>query len=206
MILEPFPHLILEDSTVHDNDLIASVNQSWPIPDWPGWMRYDTDDHTKSASDLSTAIPPVMSECLRRLALLPWSEWMGQDGLVPDLGLWGAGLHEMRPGESVGRHLDADHHPRLGLERRLSVMLYVHQHWEDDWGGELKLWDMMTGPTVWIRPHPGRLVALDTRGPSYHSVAPVRCPEGLTRRSLCLFFYGPQSATFTRARAKFMVS
>ncbi len=205
MILEPFPHLILEDSTVHDNDLIASVNQYWPAQNWPGWMQYSETCHTKRASNVVSELPPVVGECLRRVALLPWGEWMDQKGLVPDLGLWGAGLHEMRPGERVSCHLDADYHPRLGLERRLSVMLYVHSRWESDWGGELELWDG-TSPVVSIEPLSKRLVALDTRGPSYHSVAPVCCPTGLTRRSLCLFFYGPQSATFTRARAKFMVS
>ena len=184
---------IVKDSILPGN-ILKQLNECWPNSSWPGWIRYRETHHSKQASDLTSLLPRLAGEILYYLAKLPWNEWTGRDDLIPDLGLWGAGLHEMMNGDIIGWHQDADYHPRLGLSRVLSVCLYVHQEWEYWWGGNL---DLGVPPTV--QPIPNRLVAFSRD--IHHQVTRVNRPDGKSRRSLVLFLYGPpNSMRYPRAR------
>lgn len=197
---KPFPHVIFDG--IFPAELFADVNTQWPAPDWPGWVHYGAAGHSKCASDLREPIPEAAGRILHHLASLPWDCWLDLRGMAPDLGLWGAGLHEMRPGECVGPHLDANTHPRLGLKRLATAILYVHECWEDAWGGELVLGQGTD--TRQIASAPGRLVGFANSEESVHEVRKVCCPVGVTRRSLTLFFYGGGAHGTIRHRAFFM--
>lgn len=176
--------------------MVAAV--AWPAPDWPGWHDYAREGHAKRAADAQAPLPPALAAVLARMAAIPIGALLGMPESVPDLSLWGGGPHEMPPGAGLGRHLDADGHPRLGLMRAWSAVLYVHPAWQDSWGGEL----VLEAPHEEIMPRPGRLVAFDCRDRAHH-VRPVRCPEGESRRSLALFGYLPRRAEGLRPRAEF---
>src|SRR4051812_39781533 len=186
---QPFPHAILDGA--FDVAQIARAAADWPKDDWPGWVRYDGRAQDKRASDLQTPLPPSCAELLRLMSRVP-VEWLfDAPDLVPDLGLYGAGLHESETGHGVSLHLDADRHARLALQRVLSGALYVHSRWESEWGGELELWHAdRSAASVRIAPLPGRLVIFDARGAAYHRVASVKAPEGIRRQSLAMFWYG----------------
>ena len=101
------PHFLTADE-------LDRLDAGWPATDWPGWHRYQEDWHGKRASNLHTALPEVFGPVLARLAQLSHRWTMGFDrpsvylaGLIPDLSLHGAGLHEMVSGARLGRHLDA---------------------------------------------------------------------------------------------------
>lgn len=181
---------------VLDDFLVAPC--TWPAADWPGWIQYVGADHFKRASDLATPLPTECSILLARMASLPVRNWFPDAGpLLPDLSLHGAGLHEVGPGPAVGRHLDADTHARLGLRRVLSGALYVHECWEDLWGGRLVL-----ESGVIVSPRPGRLLIFDARE-EWHRVEPVTCPAGVARRSLAMFWYAAEKGEGKRMRAGF---
>src|SRR5687767_13971046 len=92
---------------------------------------------------------------------------------IPDLGLWGAGLHEMPAGsEGLGWHSDAERHPHLGLGRARSGVLYLCGD------GDLEFRDGAK-----VAPAPGRLVIFD--GAAAHRVGAVT----QLRRSISLFWY-----------------
>jgi SM-20-related protein len=95
------------------------------------------------------------------------------------------GLHELEchyalypPGAFYARHLDRS---PAGVERVLSVVLYLNSGWGPDDGGELRLYP--DGPAVDVRPEGGTLaVFLSQR--LEHEVLPSRRP----RRSLTGWF------------------
>lgn len=176
-------------------DLIRTARESWPAADWPGWVRYDPKTQCKRASDLSTTIPAACGLLLTQMAALPVRDWFGGE-LISDLGLHGAGLHEMPRGEGLLHHFDADTHARLGVARVLSGMLYVHEYWPSTWGGALAFNGAM------IEPRPGRLVIFDSRD-AQHAVGAVTCPDGICRRSLAMFWYAANPGPGTRVRAHF---
>ncbi len=158
---------------------LHELSLQWPGPEWAGWFYYPNG---KGASNARAPLPPVASLLLHRMS----QEQPAPSRAVPDLGLWGAGLHATPNGSGLGLHLDAGRHALLGLERVYTSILYVHPEWEQEWGGELLL------PGLRIDPLPGRMILFDCRN-TPHSVAPLEFPGEATggRRSLTLFWYGP---------------
>jgi hypothetical protein len=179
-------------------DLLKRCNESWPSS---GRYVYGGIQAGKRVSDLSSALPNPCCEVLWGMIHVPsglYPSWLAGEAVVPDLGLWGAGLHEMFPGSELPPHLDADHHPRLGLSRVLSSCLYTHERWESGWGGELVLGE--GDDSIVIEPLPGRLVVFDCRG-LRHEVR--RVTGSVPRRSIALFWYGVTFPQKNRPRADF---
>ena len=53
----------------------------------------------------------------------------GVGGLVPDPHLHGGGQHQIRPGGKLAIHADFNRHPKLNLDRRLNLLLYLNRGW-----------------------------------------------------------------------------
>jgi hypothetical protein len=190
------------NAVVHDNlfsrDLIRAARESWPAADWPGWVNYDPATQCKRASDLATPLPAACGQLLAELAALRVGAWFPSiDPLVPDLGLRGAGLHEMPPGPGLAPHLDADTHARLGVARVLSAVLWIHELWTPLWGGELEFASGLV-----VAPDSGRLVIFDCCT-EQHAVRPVTCPADVRRQSLAVFWYAPRPGPGRRLHADF---
>lgn len=191
---------IILDSLIPSNQL-AAVRTAWPSPEWVGWHDYGETRGGKRASRPDATLPLACGVLLARLAALPVATLFPElPPLVPDLSLWGSGLHEMPAGPGLPRHLDADTHPRLGLARVLSAVLYVHDQWLSSWGGELAF-----SSGVAVLPAPGRLVIFDCREES-HWVHPVQCSGDQTRKSLALFWYAAKAGPNQRLRADFSLA
>src|SRR5437879_5521062 len=60
--------------------------------------------------------------------------------LFPDPGLHGGGWHAHARGGKLNVHLDYSIHPKLGLERRVNLIVYLTPGWKQEWGGALGLW------------------------------------------------------------------
>jgi hypothetical protein len=88
-------------------------------------------------------------------------------------------------------HSDFNEHPRLKLDRRLNLLLYLNREWQEEWGGHLELWDRdMTECRRKILPIFGRCVVFATTDFANHGHPdPLNCPEGETRKSLALYYY-----------------
>lgn len=169
---------------VMDNTLsVYEAQLAWPDEAWDGWVKEDKRYTGKWVSAPGAELPRPCGVLLARMAEL----MLG----VPDLSLWAGGLHEMRPGSSLPRHLDANTHPRLGLRRYEAAVLFVSYHHS---GGELVL--ETSGVTV--APKQNRLVMFKCQD-EVHRVAEVR---EWPRRTLVLFSYFPHEGG-DRTRADF---
>jgi hypothetical protein len=115
----------------------------------------------------------------------------GIQGLVPDPHLWGGGLHQILPGGKLAVHADFNKYPHFKLDRRLNVLVYLNRDWQEQWGGQLELWNRdMTRCEQRILPLFNRMVCFSTTDSSFHGHPdPLRCPADRTRRSLALYYY-----------------
>ncbi len=113
------------------------------------------------------------------------------DGLIPDPYLGGAGPHQILSGGFLKVHVDFNVHPKLKLDRRLNMLIYLNQDWQEDWGGHLELWDREVQRCHRkILPIFNRTVVFSTTETSYHGHPnPLRCPEERTRKSLSFYYY-----------------
>jgi len=116
--------------------------------------------------------------------------WLGEPLLAAEQGLlldferlrlqlnrdWFLGLFDLEahyawyaPGAGYARHVDQ---PRGRSERRVSLILYLNENWDESAGGELQLFDA-SGGCRYVEPIAGRLVCFLTDGRE-HAVLPAR--------------------------------
>lgn len=175
---------------IHDKwapeSLLRKAAHSWPGRDWPHWFRYDTPLERKSTCNDWKQMPEACRQVLVRMLTVH-----SRPGLIPDVSLYGAGMHSMYSGDHLDRHLDSDRHPVFGLERRLNAILFLSEEWEKEWGGYLEFWTPdLKERLAAVRPHFNRLVFFETSDTSVHGIpAPIACPPEACRKTLAVYWY-----------------
>ncbi len=110
--------------------------------------------------------------------------------IIPDPYLNGGGLHSSGPGGVLKPHSDFHNYERLGLYRRLNVLLYLNPNWTAADGGSLQLWADADAATVarTVVPAFGTCVIFQTDFDSVHGFTdPVKGPR--YRNSIALYYY-----------------
>ena len=190
---EPFPHVVIDD--LLDASLLDDVLAEFDASDRSRWHHTQRDTERKSSTEDFQHFGPATRAVLSQFNAAPFlgflEEMTGIEGLVADPHLRGGGLHEIRRDGVLGVHADFNFYPRLGLYRRLNLLLYLNRDWQDDWGGDLELWDRAgMGCVRRIAPVFNRAVLFDTSNFSYHGhPRPLACPPDRTRKSLALYYY-----------------
>src|SRR5205085_7257435 len=77
------------------------------------------------------------------------------------------------------------------LDRRLNVLVYLNEDWDESYGGHFELWDQeMKGCRKKILPLFNRMALFSTTTTSYHGHPnQLTCPPDRTRKSLALYYY-----------------
>ena len=114
-----------------------------------------------------------------------------EEAIIPDPHFEGGGLHQITPGGYLKVHVDFNRHSRLNLDRRINLLIYLNKDWQEEYGGNLELWDRNVSTCHRkILPIFNRCVIFNTNDFSYHGHPdPLTCPEGRTRKSLALYYY-----------------
>jgi Rps23 Pro-64 3,4-dihydroxylase Tpa1-like proline 4-hydroxylase len=115
--------------------------------------------------------------------------------LFPDFGLNGGGLHTHCKGGKSNVHLDYALHPKLKLERKLNLIIYVSPIWNENWGGCLDLYTQKKEKkspdklAKRILPKFNRAIIFNTSQNSWHGLPdPILCPDDKFRNSLAAYF------------------
>jgi hypothetical protein len=209
LVLEPFRHVVAYG--LFDPTLLRRVVKGFPPPESPLWFRYDSPLEKKLSCNKVDLLPPFLGAFVTRLnspdVAAAVGNLFGIDGLVVDPCLHGGGLHMTEPGGKLDIHLDFADHPKLPLTRRVNLILYLNEDWQDPWGGELELWDAeMRRCVVRITPGFNRLVLFEVHDRAYHGHPDaLTCPADHFRRSIALYFLTDrQTANAERPRAQFV--
>jgi hypothetical protein len=191
---DPFPHIALDG--LFDDDVLEAVLRDFPAPDAMRWARFDNPLEKKLGYYHETAsISPLVRlflESLNGFEMLLWLERLtGIEGLIPDPYFGGGGLHQIEPGGYLKVHADFNVHPKLKLDRRLNMLIYMNKEWREEYGGHLELWDTsLTECRQRILPIFNRTVIFSTTDTSYHGHPyPLTAPPGMTRKSVSLYYY-----------------
>lgn len=172
--------------------LVRSLAATWPTTESGHWHCYESG---KLATKDVASLPAAATILLWRMAELTPLDRIGVSNAFPDLQhLHGAGLHQLSAGQSLGLHLDAEHHPLLPWRREASAILYL----DDCEGGELEICDEHRMLVESINPRPNRLVLFSTPG-CWHRVEKTMS----IRRSVCLFFWTIDHTASGEAKARF---
>jgi hypothetical protein len=115
--------------------------------------------------------------------------------MYSDPGLHGGGWHLHGKGGKLNVHLDYDIHPKVKLQRKLNLIVYLNKDWQPEWGGGLELWshdDATNGPKELVKTVENkfnRAVLFDTTQNSWHGLPEnLTCPDGQYRKSIAVYY------------------
>jgi hypothetical protein len=200
---DPYPHIKLDDFTEPEklDAILADVAVPPPVL---------ASDHQRSQERLKVSynpdsLPQNTRAIFRAFNSRPFvaflEEMTGIRGLIPDPFYLGGGVHEVKNGGHLNIHADFNLHPFLKLERRINVLIYLNRDWRPEYGGQFEIWDRSMSHCVeQFEPLFNRCVVFNTTSDSYHgNPRPVSHPQGLSRKSLALYYY---TATWEASKRK----
>lgn len=135
-------------------------------------------------------------------------ELTGMQNLHADYGLHGAGLFLQNPGWHLNPHVDYKTHPKIGYERKLSLLFYLTSGWDQTFSGDLCFYDDQNGKPnyeskIKIEPEFNSMVLFECTDTSWHGVDEIRCPTGVSRRAIGLFYLQETANPSGRTKAKY---
>jgi hypothetical protein len=189
---EPFPHIVIDDFL--DPDVLRRVIADFPSNESKSYfdreqerLKYQYQPHEVSSGLVRNLFAELNSQAF--LGFL--EELTGIDGLISDPYFDGGGLHETKRGGHLGVHADLNVHDQLKVERRLNLLIYLNEDWQEDFGGQLELWKKdMSECAKRVSPVFGRAVIFSTALDSFHGHPdPLNCPPERSRRSIATYYY-----------------
>ena len=200
---DPFPHIAIDD-------FLPEAILERCLTEFPTDTSGVTDTYDRKQERFKRAFTPdVLPSFSRNLFYAfnsrPFIQVVenisGIQGLIPDPFFEGGGYHELSQGGHLSVHADFNYHQRLHVERRINVLIYLNRDWKDEYGAQLELWDTdMKSRVKSYVPAFNRCVIFSTTSDSNHgNPQPVNHPNGVSRRSIALYYY---TATWNNAKRK----
>lgn len=193
----PFRHVLLEP--FFTPDFLARL-----LAEFPGFERGNARNEAgelagKSVVERVRALGPAFSELDDLIQTPDFLRWLSRVTGIPDLlydpHYFGGGTHDNRHGQDLDAHIDFNRHPVTGWHRRLNLIVYLNEVWQEPWGGCLELHSDPRSPgdeVVSILPLMNRCVIFETTEWSWHGFPRIDLPAEhaqRSRRSIALYFY-----------------
>lgn len=152
----------------------------------------------KTQIDDPDLFPEPVAAVGKALGSQVFLDGLGQMSGIPNLH-WdpffrGGGMHLTGKRGNLDVHVDFNFDKKLGLYRRLNILIYLNPVWEESWGGRVEFWDKNIKNCVQsFMPIHNRCVIFETSDYSFHGVTAVTCPEDVTRNSIAAYFYSDEA-------------
>lgn len=202
---QPFPYVVLNDFFVKSE--AEKALKVFPEIKDKGWIHYVHVNENKHGLNKLELIPDVIKNgVLKELNSSRFLELLenitGIKNLLADKTIEGGGIHQSENGGFLNVHADFTVHPHnKNWYRRVNVLVYLNQDWDESYGGNLEFWEKdMSKSVVSIAPLFNRVVIFNTTEDSYHGFPdPISCPENVTRKSIALYYFTEEkSGAFKR--------
>lgn len=193
----PFDHCVIDN--FFKNEIAVNLQNEFPDFDSDKWHEYNNAIEVKRVCNNWNVFPPTTYQVFSYLnsnefLKLLRSVIFQNKKLYSDVGLNGGGWHIHKQGGKLNTHLDYSLHPKLGLQRKLNIIIYLNSNWRKEWDGHLGFWsnesDKKPGNLVkQIEPTFNRAVLFDTTQNSWHGLPnPLKCPKTEFRKSLAVYY------------------
>jgi hypothetical protein len=194
----PFRHVVIDNFLVPDR--ARALDEGFPIFD----PLKAIDETGKLGGKAVNEDLVAMGGVYRQLAgYLDGKEFPEEISALTGIGklrhdptLYGGGTHENLHGQELDPHIDFNIDERAWYYRRLNVLIYLNQEWEESWGGAIELHSDPRQPdenrVVSFAPTFNRCLIFETNERSWHGFSRIHLPEHkrhLSRKSLSIYLY-----------------
>ncbi len=190
---KPHAHATFDD--VFPAEVLKGILKEFDEKEGEKWKEYDTKYEKKLQLSTDDKLGPYTRALISNLNsgsfLTFLQELTGIESLIADPYLAGGGLHKIERGGKLGIHVDFNRNDQLKLHRRINVLVYLNEDWEESYGGHFELWDDKSGnEKAKILPIFNRMAIFNTTANSFHGhPGPLNCPPDRARKSLALYYY-----------------
>lgn len=200
----PYPHVVL-DNFLEPAAAEAAIAE-FPDLDPQQWNNYLHANERKFSNTDPETWGPTLRTILEELNSPRFVQFVGKligvENLIADPSLEGGGLHQSMAGGFLNIHADYTVHPHnRKWQRRANILLYLNDAWKPEYGGDLELWSAdMKRCVEKVSPVANRVLIFTTDRTSFHGhPEPMRCPEGVARRSLALYYFSLEDDPLVRS-------
>ena len=141
----PFPHIVIDNffNETILNEILSEFPKNLDNIGYQYKTKVEQKKFTLNDSKLLTENTNNFINFLNSQIFLDFLQTLTgiEERLQSDPYLQGGGLHELRNDGYLNIHADFNIHPTLKLDRRLNILIYLNKNWEDEFGGNLQLWN-----------------------------------------------------------------
>jgi len=191
---QPFPSGSFKN--FFNEEMLSRVLEEFPDLSKKDVNRYDDPLQKKLEGKGESLFGPETKKFMHYLNSQPFLEFLQaltgiSEPLLGDPYYVGGGLHEIKKGGLLKIHADFNKHPKINLDRRINVLVYLNKEWKEEYGGFFELWDTdMKACVNKVLPEFNTLAMFSTTDFSYHGHPnALDCPDDRSRKSLALYYY-----------------
>lgn len=192
----PFDHCVVDEFL--QNDFALQLESEIMEYDSQKWNFYNNQIEHKKTCNIWDIFPKntysIFSFLNSQYFVTFLSKQVGVK-LYPDVGLNGGGWHIHGHGGNLNPHLDYSIHPKLELQRKLNIIIYLSSNLKEEHGGHLGLYEhekeSSSAPKLIkeIQPIFNRAIIFDTTQNSWHGMSrKLQVPDGVYRKSLAIYY------------------
>ena len=131
---KPFPHLVIDD--FFEFEVAMQLEKEFPDFDSDVWFKYANAIEKKKLCNNWNAFPESTYQVFSYLNSPSFVDLLSSllfdsSILLPDVGLNGGGWHIHGKGGKLNTHLDYSLHPKLALQRKLNLLVYLNSDWDE---------------------------------------------------------------------------
>lgn len=195
---KPFRHVVI-DAFLEAGNCEALLRDFPPFND-----RYAKDEHggvgRKAVVERVSNISPFYAAFYKYINSESFLDLMSKLTGIPDLiadkTLFGGGTHDNQNGQSLDVHIDFNIDERRMLHRRINLLIYLNEEWEEAWGGAIELHSDPHNPAMdaveSFLPLFNRALIFETNEYSWHGFKRIKLPpnkQHLSRKSFSIYLY-----------------
>lgn len=197
----PFKHVIIDN--FFEPRFAAALLQSFPAFDQSKAIDEYGGKSRKAVVESLSDLAEPFREADSFFASAQFLDWVsvvtGIHRLVYNPDNYGGGTHDNLEGQELLPHVDFNYHPKTGHHRRLNLIVYLNEGWQEDWGGSIQVHsnprDAASNQVRSFPPTFNRCIIFETNERSWHGFDRIKLPDsqkGNSRKSLSIYLYTSQ--------------